>query len=163
RIRDLTGGFKCYRRRVLETIDLDAVHSKGYAFQIETTYRTIKKGFRVVEIPIRFVDRTEGHSKMSRAIVLEAVTKVPALRPPSPPYPVGSNEARLGVCPHLDQRTFDAAVSAGPVVVDFWAPWCKPCRAIEPILEDLAERVTVARVNIDEEPELASRYEVLAI
>jgi dolichol-phosphate mannosyltransferase len=80
RIRDLTGGFKCYRRRVLETIDLDAVHSKGYAFQIETTYRTLKKGFRVVEIPIRFADRTEGHSKMSRAIVLEAVTKVPALR-----------------------------------------------------------------------------------
>ena len=80
RIRDLTGGFKCYRRRVLETIDLDAVHSKGYAFQIETTYRTLKKGFTVVEIPIRFSDRTEGHSKMSRAIVLEAVTKVPALR-----------------------------------------------------------------------------------
>jgi dolichol-phosphate mannosyltransferase len=80
RIRDLTGGFKCYRRQVLETIDLDAVHSKGYAFQIETTYRTLKKGFRVVEIPIRFADRTEGHSKMSRAIVLEAVTRVPALR-----------------------------------------------------------------------------------
>jgi dolichol-phosphate mannosyltransferase len=80
RIRDLTGGFKCYRRRVLETIDLDAVHAKGYAFQIETTYRTLRKGFRVVEIPIRFADRTEGTSKMSRAIVLEAVTKVPSLR-----------------------------------------------------------------------------------
>jgi dolichol-phosphate mannosyltransferase len=80
RIRDLTGGFKCYRRAVLETIDLDAVHSKGYAFQIETTYRTLEKGFRVVEIPIRFADRTEGQSKMSRAIVLEAVAKVPALR-----------------------------------------------------------------------------------
>src|SRR4051794_30445365 len=80
RIRDLTGGFKCYRRGVLETIDLDAVHSKGYAFQIETTYRTLKQGFRVVEIPIRFADRTEGQSKMSRSIVLEAVTRVPALR-----------------------------------------------------------------------------------
>jgi dolichol-phosphate mannosyltransferase len=80
RVRDLTGGFKCYRRRVLETIDLDAIHSKGYAFQIEGTYRTIRKGFRVVEVPIRFVDRTEGTSKMSRAIVLEAVTKVPSLR-----------------------------------------------------------------------------------
>jgi dolichol-phosphate mannosyltransferase len=80
RIRDLTGGFKCYRRRVLETIDLGAVHSKGYAFQIETTYRTLRKGFRVVEVPIRFVDRTEGHSKMSRTIVLEAVAKVPELR-----------------------------------------------------------------------------------
>ena len=80
RIRDLTGGFKCYRRRVLEAIDLDAIDSKGYAFQIETTYRTIRRGFRVVEVPIRFADRTEGHSKMSRGIFLEAVAKVPALR-----------------------------------------------------------------------------------
>jgi dolichol-phosphate mannosyltransferase len=80
RIRDLTGGFKCFRRAVLETLDLDAVDSKGYAFQIETTYRVLRKGFRVVEVPIRFVDRTEGHSKMSRAIVLEAVWKVPLLR-----------------------------------------------------------------------------------
>jgi dolichol-phosphate mannosyltransferase len=79
-IRDLTGGFKCYRRRVLETLDRDAIHSKGYAFQIETTYRTLRRGFRVVEVPIRFADRTAGHSKMSRAIVLEAVWKVPALR-----------------------------------------------------------------------------------
>jgi len=80
RVRDLTGGFKCYRRAVLERIDLDAVHSRGYAFQIETTYRTLRAGFRVVEIPIRFADRTEGQSKMSRAIVAEAVWKVPALR-----------------------------------------------------------------------------------
>jgi dolichol-phosphate mannosyltransferase len=80
RVRDLTGGFKCYRRNVLERIDLDAVHSKGYAFQIETTYRALRAGFNVVEVPIRFVDRTEGHSKMSRAIVAEAVWKVPALR-----------------------------------------------------------------------------------
>jgi dolichol-phosphate mannosyltransferase len=80
RIRDLTGGFKCYRRRVLETIDLDAVSSLGYAFQIETTYRALRAGFRVVEVPIRFVDREVGGSKMSRAIVLEAIWKVPALR-----------------------------------------------------------------------------------
>ncbi|HSC91191.1 MAG TPA: polyprenol monophosphomannose synthase [Gaiellaceae bacterium] len=80
RVRDLTGGFKCYRRRVLEAIDLDAIHSRGYAFQIETTYRTLRRGFRVVEVPIRFVDREEGGSKMSRAIVLEAVWKVPLLR-----------------------------------------------------------------------------------
>jgi dolichol-phosphate mannosyltransferase len=80
RVRDLTGGFKCYRRRVLESIDLDAIDSKGYAFQIETTYRAMRKGFRVVEIPITFVDREEGGSKMSHAIVLEAVWKVPALR-----------------------------------------------------------------------------------
>jgi dolichol-phosphate mannosyltransferase len=79
-VRDLTGGFKCYRRAVLETIDLDAIDSKGYAFQIETTYRAIKAGFRVVEVPIVFTDREVGGSKMSKAIVLEAVWKVPALR-----------------------------------------------------------------------------------
>jgi dolichol-phosphate mannosyltransferase len=79
-VRDLTGGFKCYRRRVLETIDLDAVHSKGYAFQIETTYRALRAGFRVIEIPISFVDREAGGSKMSKAIVAEAIWKVPALR-----------------------------------------------------------------------------------
>jgi dolichol-phosphate mannosyltransferase len=79
-VHDLTGGFKCFRRQVLEALDLDAVHSKGYAFQIEMTYRALRKGFRVVEVPIRFVDRTEGHSKMSRAIVVEAVWKVPLLR-----------------------------------------------------------------------------------
>jgi dolichol-phosphate mannosyltransferase len=79
-VHDLTGGFKCYRRKVLETIDLDAVHSKGYAFQIETTYRALRAGFRVRETPIHFVDREEGGSKMSRAIVAEAIWKVPALR-----------------------------------------------------------------------------------
>jgi dolichol-phosphate mannosyltransferase len=79
-IRDLTGGFKCYRRTVLETIDLDTIHSKGYAFQIETTYRALRAGFRVVEVPIRFVDREVGGSKMSHAIVLEAIWKVPLLR-----------------------------------------------------------------------------------
>ena len=79
-VRDLTGGFKCFRRAVLEAIDLGEVHAKGYAFQIELTYRARRKGFRVVEVPIRFVDRTHGGSKMSRAIVLEAIWKVPLLR-----------------------------------------------------------------------------------
>jgi dolichol-phosphate mannosyltransferase len=79
-VRDLTGGFKCYRREVLETIDLDAIASKGYAFQIETTYRTLRAGFRVVELPITFIDREHGGSKMSRGIVLEGMWKVPALR-----------------------------------------------------------------------------------
>jgi dolichol-phosphate mannosyltransferase len=79
-LRDLTGGFKCFRRRVLETIDLEAVHAKGYAFQIEMTYRALRAGFRVVEVPITFVDRTRGGSKMSRAIVLEAIWRVPLLR-----------------------------------------------------------------------------------
>jgi dolichol-phosphate mannosyltransferase len=80
RVRDLTGGFKCYRRRVLERIDLDAVRSRGYAFQIETTYRALRAGFRVVEVPVTFTDREVGGSKMSRSIVLEAIWKVPALR-----------------------------------------------------------------------------------
>ena len=80
RVRDLTGGFKCYRRAVLEAIDLDAIRSKGYAFQIETTYRALRRGFRVAEVPISFVDREVGGSKMSRSIVLEAIWKVPLLR-----------------------------------------------------------------------------------
>jgi dolichol-phosphate mannosyltransferase len=79
-IRDLTGGFKCFRRRVLETIPLDAIDSKGYAFQIETTYRVRRAGFRIVEIPIAFTDREHGTSKMNGAIVLEAAWKVPLIR-----------------------------------------------------------------------------------
>ena len=80
RLRDLTGGFKCFRARVLETIDLDAIRARGYAFQIETTYRVIRAGFRVVEVPISFSDREHGHSKMSKAIVAEAIWQVPLLR-----------------------------------------------------------------------------------
>jgi dolichol-phosphate mannosyltransferase len=79
-IHDPTGGFKCFRRPVLEAVDLDSVTSRGYAFQIETTYRALQAGFRVVEIPISFADREAGGSKMSRTIVLEAIWKVPALR-----------------------------------------------------------------------------------
>jgi dolichol-phosphate mannosyltransferase len=79
-IRDATGGFKCFRRSVLEAIELETIDAAGYVFQIETTYRTLRKGFRVVEVPIRFVDRAAGRSKMSRAIVLEAIWKVPRLR-----------------------------------------------------------------------------------
>jgi dolichol-phosphate mannosyltransferase len=79
-IHDATGGFKCFRREVLESIDLETIDAAGYVFQIETTYRTLRKGFRVVEVPIRFVDRTAGRSKMTRAIVLEAIWKVPRLR-----------------------------------------------------------------------------------
>jgi dolichol-phosphate mannosyltransferase len=79
-VRDLTGGFKCYRRSVLETIELDSIHSKGYAFQIETTYRALRAGFEVVEVPITFADREVGGSKMSRGIVVEAIWKVPRLR-----------------------------------------------------------------------------------
>ena len=79
-VRDLTGGFKCFRRAVLERIDLDAVVAKGYGFQIETTYRALQAGFTAVEIPITFVDRRVGESKMDSSIVVEAVLEVPALR-----------------------------------------------------------------------------------
>jgi dolichol-phosphate mannosyltransferase len=79
-VRDPTGGFKCFRRAVLEGIGLEAVTSRGYAFQIELTYRALRKGFRVVEVPIVFSDREVGHSKMSRVIVVEAIWKVPLLR-----------------------------------------------------------------------------------
>ena len=79
-VRDLTGGFKCFRRAALEAIDLDALAARGYAFQIETTYRVLRAGLRVQEIPIRFSDRRVGESKMTRSIVAEAIWKVPALR-----------------------------------------------------------------------------------
>jgi dolichol-phosphate mannosyltransferase len=79
-VRDLTGGFKCFRRETLEAIDLDALSAQGYAFQIETTYRVLRKGLRVTEVPIIFVDRRVGESKMNRTIVVEAIWKVPLLR-----------------------------------------------------------------------------------
>jgi dolichol-phosphate mannosyltransferase len=79
-VRDLTGGFKCFRREVLESIDLDAVDAQGYSFQVEMTYRAIRLGYRVVELPIVFTDRRVGGSKMGRAIVLEAARRVPLLR-----------------------------------------------------------------------------------
>jgi len=79
-IRDLTGGFKCFRRKVLENLDLVTVRSSGYAFQIELTYRTLRRGYSVVEVPITFTDRRVGKSKMSRAIVAEALWMVWKLR-----------------------------------------------------------------------------------
>jgi dolichol-phosphate mannosyltransferase len=79
-IHDLTGGFKCFRREVLEAIDLDSVEVRGYAFQVEMTYRTIQLGFSVVEVPIVFRDRRAGESKMDRSIVAEAIFGVPRLR-----------------------------------------------------------------------------------
>jgi len=79
-VKDPTGGFKCFRRQVLEQLDLDSVTPRGYAFQIEMTYRAKQAGFKVVEIPITFVDRVVGQSKMSRSVVLEAIWRVPLLR-----------------------------------------------------------------------------------
>jgi dolichol-phosphate mannosyltransferase len=95
-VRDLTGGFKCFRREVLEAIHFDSVRSQGYAFQVELTYRSVQAGFRVVEVPIVFRDRTRGQSKMSWRIAAEAMWLVPLLRvgrqpqPPSPAAAVGS-------------------------------------------------------------------------
>ena len=79
-VRDLTGGFKCWRREVLEAIDLGSIRSQGYAFQVELTYRALRAGFRVVEVPFTFTERRVGSSKMSRRIVLEAIWMVPLLR-----------------------------------------------------------------------------------
>jgi dolichol-phosphate mannosyltransferase len=80
RVRDLTGGFKCFRREVLEAMDLDRVRSQGYAFQVELTYRAVKAGFDVQEVPIVFKDREQGTSKMSWRIAAEAMWLVPGLR-----------------------------------------------------------------------------------
>jgi dolichol-phosphate mannosyltransferase len=79
-VTDLTGGFKVFRRAVLQAIHLESLASLGYAFQVETTFRAIKAGFRVVEVPIVFRDRRVGASKMSGGIVLEAAWRVPAMR-----------------------------------------------------------------------------------
>jgi len=79
-VRDLTGGFKCFRREVLEAIDLDQISTRGYAFQVEMTYRAIRLGFKVVEVPIVFRERRVGTSKMDLAIVAEAVWRLPLLR-----------------------------------------------------------------------------------
>jgi len=79
-VRDLTGGFKCFRREVLEAIDLDAITTRGYAFQVELTYRAVRRGFKVVEVPILFRERRVGKSKMDLSIVAEAIWRLPLLR-----------------------------------------------------------------------------------
>jgi len=86
-VKDLTGGFKCFRREVLEAIPLDEVSGAGYVFQVEMTYRALLQGFSVVEVPITFTDRTQGQSKMSRGIVVEAAVLVPRLRRKLGPLP----------------------------------------------------------------------------
>jgi dolichol-phosphate mannosyltransferase len=93
-VRDLTGGFKCFRREVLEGLDLPSVTTSGYAFQIELTWRAIRRGFRVVEVPITFADRRVGKSKMSRRIVAEALWKVWAMR-----FSPGRVSSSGGACP----------------------------------------------------------------
>ncbi len=96
-VRDLTGGFKCIRRQVLEGIDLDSVRAEGYVFQIEVTYRALLAGFRVREVPIVFADRTAGTSKMSARIAIEAIWLVPRLRRSASAAIVRSGERRQAV------------------------------------------------------------------
>lgn len=79
-VRDLTAGFKCFRREVLEAIDIDSIKSRGYAFQVEITYRAIQHGFEVTEVPIVFRDRQQGESKIDRSVITEAVWRVPLMR-----------------------------------------------------------------------------------
>jgi dolichol-phosphate mannosyltransferase len=92
---DATGGFRCYRRHVLESIDLDAIHSNGYSFQIEMVYRTMQAGFRIGEVPIIFPDRRVGRSKMSRRIVIEALLTVWRLRLGHPAASIGQPSATV--------------------------------------------------------------------
>jgi dolichol-phosphate mannosyltransferase len=93
-VKDLTGGFKCIHRRVLEAIELPSVRAEGYVFQIEVTYRALLAGFKVSEVPIVFPDRTAGSSKMSTRIALEAMWLVPRLR----------HSARAAVAPRAEGR-----------------------------------------------------------
>ena len=97
-VQDMTGGFKCFRREVLEAIDFDSIQARGYAFQVEMTYRAIRAGFKVVEVPIVFRDRRVGTSKMDRSIVAEALWRVPLLRfgPRHVVKPETSSEGSVG-------------------------------------------------------------------
>jgi dolichol-phosphate mannosyltransferase len=171
-LRDLTGGFKCFRAEVLRSIGLESVRSRGYAFQVELTYRAWRRGFRVVEVPIVFRDRRLGRSKMSWRIAGEAMLLVPRLRrhytlySDSPDPPQESHMA--GTLKDVTDTNFQAEVleADGPVLVDFWAPWCGPCRVVGPVLEEIAQEkpdLTVVKLNVDDNQQTAAQYEVLSI
>lgn len=115
-VRDFTGGFKCFRREVLESIGLDEVRSTGYAFQIELTYRALLRGFTVREVPIVFGDRRVGHSKMSRHIFLEALIMVWRLRLAPPAAGAGARALLPRPSPGSEEAAKDMGTSVGRTV-----------------------------------------------
>jgi dolichol-phosphate mannosyltransferase len=170
--RDLTGGFKCFRAEVLRAIDLPSVRSKGYAFQVELTYRAVRAGFRVVEVPIVFRDRRAGKSKMGARIVGEAALLVPRLPRHYTLYSESGTPkgARMAVTVNeVTDNNFQSEVLEAdtPVLVDFWAPWCGPCRVVAPVLEEIAnersEQLKVVKLNVDDNQQTAAQYGVLSI
>ena len=133
RVRDLTGGFKCFRRATLEAIDLDALSAHGYAFQIEATYRVLRAGLTRRGDPDPLRRAASGLLEDDRRDRRRGDLEGPA--------PPAARADRKALVDEVTDATFadEVLASDAPVIVDFWAPWCKPCDAIEPHLRAIAE------------------------